>query len=250
MPVTTTIASDGCATVLLDRPQKRNALDESMLESLLDAVTSLRRTDALRLVVVRGSGGSFCAGADIGDWTDPGPVRAGELSRLGTRAFTELSALPVTVLAVLEGSVLGGGLELAMACDLRISTTTARLGLPETRLGNVPTWGGVARLVDAIGLAGARALLLTGEPISGTRAEQLGLVLASAEPAELDTTLEALRSQILLGEPHAVALIKDILRGFERPRTYEPALASYASLLDASRERKQAFFASRQPRTT
>ena len=248
MPVTLDVAPDGVATLLLDRPEKRNALDRAMLDSLGAAVARVAARDDVRVVVVRGAGGTFCAGADIADWVGtPGPVAA-ELSRLGRDVFAALAALPVPSLAVLEGSAIGGGLELALACDLRVAADDAVLGLPETRLGNLPSWGGLARLTALAGLGVTRQLLLGGELVSGARAAELLVVGAAAPAAGLAELVGATVGRLLAADPTALALAKQVLGGQQPDHPLEPALAAYTAGLESSRRRKQDFLDQRARR--
>ena len=241
MPVTLDVDPDGVATLLLDRPAKRNALDRAMLDSLAAAVGRLAGRDDVRAVVVRGAGGTFCAGADIADWVGtPGPVAA-ELSRLGRDTFAALAALPVPSVAVIEGGAIGGGLELALACDLRVAADDAVLGLPETRLGNLPSWGGVARLAAVAGLGVARQLLLGGEMLTGARAAGLLVVGAAAPAVELEALVRGTVERLLAADPTALALAKQVLAGPAGDHPLEPALAAYTAGLDSSRRRKQDF---------
>lgn len=248
MPVTLTVDHAGVATLRLDRPAKRNALDRAMLEDLTAHVDKLAGRDDVRAVVVRGAGGTFCAGADIGDWVSPTGAEAAELANLGRQTFTRLAHLPAASVAVIEGVAVGGGLELALACDIRIGDRDALVGLPELRLGNLPAWGGLARLVDVAGLGAARLMLLTGQPISCARAAELHVVATACAPDELDSTLEHTLSWLLACEPTAVALAKTTLTGFERDHPLEPVIASYTAGLASSRERKQEFLDRRAAR--
>lgn len=241
MPVTLSVDPDGVAHLTLDRPAKRNALDGAMVASLREQVDVLAARADVRAVVVRGAGGTFCAGADIADWVAPSNAVAAEQSRVGTEAFAALAALPVPSVAVLEGIAVGGGLELAMACDLRVAATDARLGLPELGLGNLPSWGGTARIADVAGLGVARHLLLSGELVSGARAAELLVVTSAHDPGDLDAAVTALVQRLLGAEPLAVALAKQALTDFERRLAQEDALAAYTAGLASSRDRKQDF---------
>ncbi|WP_436701800.1 enoyl-CoA hydratase/isomerase family protein [Nocardioides sp. BYT-33-1] len=241
MPVTLTVDTDGVAHLTLDRPAKRNALDRAMVAALREQVAVLAARDDVRVVVLRGAGGSFCAGADIADWVAPANAVAAAQSRAGTAAFDAIAALPVPTVAVLEGIAVGGGLELAMACDLRIASRDARLGLPELGLGNLPSWGGTARIADVAGLGVARHLLLSGELITGVRAAELLIVSSAHEAADLDTAVAALVQRLTQAEPLAVSLAKRALAGLERHLAQEDALAAYTAGLDSSRDRKQDF---------
>ncbi|MGV9799162.1 enoyl-CoA hydratase/isomerase family protein [Mycobacterium sp. NPDC003449] len=241
MPTRITRSDDGDVTLWLDRAAKRNALDRAMLTDLAAAARGLAGDGRIRTVVLRGAEKYFSAGADIGDWTDPGPHLAAELSRLGTEAFDQIAALPVATVAVIEGGAVGGGLELALACDLRIATSTATLGFPEPRLGNLTAWGGLARLVDTIGLGRTREMFLTGALMSGERAREIGLVHAATADHELDDLLGRTLADLHETEPTAVRAVKSVLAGLETTVAVEPVLAAYFSSSDASRERKQAF---------
>ncbi|MER5620117.1 enoyl-CoA hydratase/isomerase family protein [Streptosporangium sp. NPDC002544] len=249
MPVLLDVDERGLATLTLDRYAKRNSLDEAMLESFGEALGAIEADPRIRVVVLRGSNGFFCAGADIADWADPGPVTADRLSRLGTATFARLAALSVPTVALIERSALGGGLELALACDLRVTTEDAGLGYPETRLGNLTAWGGIARLVDTVGPAQARRLFLTATTISGAEAARIGLVTHAVPADRLEETVEELVTAVIACEPLALRVVKDILAGYETRVTAEPTLAAFFSFSDASRRRKEAFV-KRRPTTT
>ncbi|WP_127506136.1 enoyl-CoA hydratase/isomerase family protein [Actinoplanes solisilvae] len=241
MPVTLEVDDRSVATLTLDRPAKRNALDRPMLESLLDVTSDLERRGDIRAVVVRGAGGTFCAGADIAEWVNPsGPVAA-DLSRLGRSAFAAVAALPVPSVALIEGAAVGGGFELALACDVRVAADDALLGFPELRLGNLPAWSGLARLVEITGLGVARHLLLTGELVDGERAGALGIVTAVAESNGLSRKLAEVVDGFLACEPTALTLAKQVLAGYHHDLPLEPALAAFTAGLESSRSRKQAF---------
>ncbi|MEU9886940.1 enoyl-CoA hydratase/isomerase family protein [Sphaerisporangium sp. NPDC051011] len=248
MPVLLDVDRRGRAMLTLDRYAKRNSLDQAMLESLGDALGAVETDPAVRCVVVRGGNGFFCAGADISDWADPGPDRADRLSRLGTATFARLAALHVPTIALIERSALGGGLELALACDLRVTTEDAALGYPEARLGNLTAWGGIARLVDTVGLAHARRLFLTATPISGAEAARIGLVTEAVTGDRLETAAEELVEAVIACDPLALRVVKDTLAGYATRVPAEPTFAAFFSLSDASRARKQAFF-QRKPTT-
>ncbi len=244
MPVRLEV-SNNVATLLLDRPKKRNALDVAMLESLREQVRQVRDSRA-RVVVLRGAGGVFSAGADLADWVAPTPAQAAERSRLGREVFTELSALPQPSVAVVTGVAAGGGLELALACDLRVADPHARLGFPEARLGNLPAWGGLARLIGAVGVGVARHLLLTGDLFSGERAGQLLVVDRVA--ADVEGALSALVHSLLAGDPWALSTGKQVLAGFDVDLGLEPLVAAHVAGLESSRQRKQAFLEERAAR--
>lgn len=241
MTVTLTVDADATAHIILARPAKRNALDRAMLLDLRRCIASLQERDDVHVVLLRGEAGVFCAGADIADWTSPTNRVAEELSRLGKETFDALADLPAVSVAVIEGVAVGGGLELALACDFRIADVNARLGLPELGLGNLPSWGGMARLVDVAGLGVARQLLLSSMLITGAQAAELRVVTAAHPADEIQDAVAALVAQLGATEPHATSLAKQVLRELQTEIGIESALAGYTAGLDSSRLRKQEF---------
>lgn len=243
------VATDtrGCRTFWLDRPAKRNALDEGLLKALLDAAEATERDETVRVVLVRSTSPMFCAGADLNEWADIGPREARRLSALGSRAFQTLAGLSVPVVAVMEGPALGGGLELALACDIRIGTAACRLGFPEPRLGNSPAWGGMARLVNVAGMAAARDMLLTGDIISAPEAHRLGILQRYCPAVDLPAELTALVESVLACESGTLGFIKAILGApAQAIAAQEAAMAGYTATSTESGERKRRFLASRR----
>jgi enoyl-CoA hydratase/carnithine racemase len=236
-------------TIWLDRPHKRNALNEVMLSELAATAAALRADRDVRVVVLRSTSGVFSAGADLNEWVALSPARAMELSLLGGRAFQALADLPVPVIAVLEGAALGGGLELALACDIRIGTLACQMGFPEPRLGNIPAWGGVPRLLQVVGPAFARELLLTGDVIGAREAYRMGLLNRLFSEAELADGLEHLVGSVLACEPATLALLKAQLSGGTVEQAQQEAVtAAYSATQEESRRRKEAFLARRMAR--
>jgi len=165
------------ATIRIDRPRALNALDEATLRDLARAIRQVRRDGDVRCVVVTGTGPkAFSAGADIAAMASMSPLAAQAYSELGHEVFGRLAALEVPVVAAVNGAALGGGLELALACDLVVASDQARLGLPETTLGLVPGFGGTQRLALRIGVAKARELIYLGRVIDAGEALRIGLV--------------------------------------------------------------------------
>ena len=176
----------GIAHLVVDHPaRKLNVLDTDAVESLEAALTDLEAAPPAGVVVVSGKPGSFIAGADIdaiASITDAEQVRT--LVRRGQAAYSRLAALPCPTVAAIDGVCLGGGTELALACDSRVAAEESRtqIGLPETMLGIFPAWGGTTRLPRLIGLPAALDMILTGRSLDARRAEKLGLI-ARAVPA-------------------------------------------------------------------
>lgn len=222
--------------VEIDRPAKRNALTNAMLEALLEGVTDLVDRD-VSVLIVRSTSEHFSAGADLTEWAEPTASEAARMSRLGNAAFDAIAHAPMPSIAAIDGVAAGGGLELALACDLRVATTRARLGLPETGLGNVPAYGGMPRLVQTVGVAYARELLFTAELVDARRAAEIGLVNRLVEPADLEGAVDALARRIADGDPHAISLAKALTGG---TRSDGP-LAAVTSQAPESRRRKNNF---------
>lgn len=172
----------GCVLVArLNRPTKGNALNHALIGALDALVEELEvealGPDATRALVLAGAGDTtFSAGADVHDLDSVSASRAREQMRRGQRVFDRIEALPLLVVAAISGYALGGGLELAMAADLRIAGPRARFGQPEITLENLPGWGGTQRLPRLVGLGRAAELILTGELIDVRRAYEIGLV--------------------------------------------------------------------------
>lgn len=227
-------------TLTLDRPSKLNALTNAMIGDLLEAVRTLA-TSPISAIVVRSSGKHFSAGADLGEWANPTSEEADAMSRRGEEAFAALAASPMPSVAVIDGIAAGGGLELALACDLRIASTTAKLGLPETTLANLPAYGGVPRLVRVVGNTRARELLFTGELISGERAAAIGLVNWAVDAADLADRAEDVVAKIASADRFSVSLAKSLTGN----TPIDGLLARVTSQTQASRERKQAFLDAR-----
>jgi enoyl-CoA hydratase/carnithine racemase len=237
----------GCRTVLLDRADKRNALDEAFLTELLDVAILASRDDSVRLVMLRSTSSIFCAGADLNEWANVDPRTAQRLSALGSHAFQALADLPVPVVAALEGAALGGGLELALACDLRIGSENCRVGFPEPRLGNSPAWGGMPRLVAAVGPAFARDMLLTGDTISAVHAHRIGILQRLCDASEFPAQLEQLIDSVVACDAGALTYMKMLLGApSQMIAAQEAAIAGFTATRAESRERKEKFLASRR----
>ncbi|GAA1853366.1 crotonase/enoyl-CoA hydratase family protein [Myceligenerans crystallogenes] len=209
--------NDGVARVRLDRPGKLNALSLEMLRDLAVTARRLRREPAVRAVILSGEGRSFCAGLDLKAAAgDPGGVaRAFVPTWRGTNLFQEACwawrRLPVPVVAAVHGHVLGGGLQLALGADLRVTTPDARWCVMEVARGLVPDMAGIQALSELTGLETAKRLTLTAEEFSGTRAVELGLAgTASDDPMG---AAEALAATIAQRRPEAVRAAKRLLNG-------------------------------------
>lgn len=203
---------DRIAVLTLDRPGQLNALGSATADRLKQTLADLRDNDDVRALVITGAGRAFSAGADLGEiesFTAPGQFRA-FVGRL-TEAFALLEDFPKPSVAAVHGFAFGGGLELALACDLRVAERGTRLGLPEMRLGVLPGAGGTQRLPRLVPPAIAKQMILTGEPIDAERAHALGLVNELAEPGGALKTAEALAAKLTAGAPLALAAGKRLI---------------------------------------
>ncbi|MEZ4835831.1 MAG: enoyl-CoA hydratase/isomerase family protein [Caldilineaceae bacterium] len=168
---------DTVATVTFNRPEKLNALTIPMLGQLERIVGDLEQNCDVRAVIVTGSGRAFCVGADIYAWSALEPLQMWrQWIRDGHRIFDRLARLPQPVIAALNGYTFGGGLELALAADLRLAAENIQLALPEVTLGTIPGWAGTQRLPRIIGPARAKQMIFTGERVDAVTAERWGLV--------------------------------------------------------------------------
>lgn len=201
-------------TVLLtlNRPDALNALNRATLEALQQTLAGVAGQSDVRALVLTGEGRAFAAGADIAEMQGFRPVEADAFSALGHAAFAALEALPIPTIAAVNGFALGGGCELALSCDWIYASEKARFGQPEVALGLIPGFGGTSRLVRRVGVAWAKELVLTGDPLKADEALRIGLANKVFAPeALLDGALAAAESIGQKG-PMAVALAKRIMQ--------------------------------------
>ncbi|MGW0948664.1 enoyl-CoA hydratase/isomerase family protein [Streptomyces sp. NPDC002623] len=203
---------DRVAVLTLDRPERLNAIGTGTVGRLRAALAEIHDDDRVRALVLTGAGRAFSAGADLGEiesFTRPGQFRD-FVGRL-TEAFAVLEEFPKPSVAAVHGFAFGGGLELALACDLRVAERGARLGLPEMKLGVLPGAGGTQRLPRLVPPAVAKQMILTGEPVDAARAHAIGLVNELAAPGEALRTAEALAGRLAAGAPLALAAGKRLV---------------------------------------
>ncbi|MBI1299605.1 enoyl-CoA hydratase/isomerase family protein [bacterium] len=215
MPEEITLTTeDGIAVVTLNRPEKLNALTIPMLGQLEQIVADLERDQSVRVVIVTGSGRAFCVGADIYAWSALEPLQMWrQWIRDGHRIFDRLARLPQPVITALNGYTFGGGLELALAADLRIAAEGIQLALPEVTLGTIPGWAGTQRLPRIIGPARAKQMIFTGEHIDAVTAERWGLVNEVVTADALPVRAAELAQAIARNAPIAVQVSKQIIDG-------------------------------------
>lgn len=202
----TTTDRSAVRTITVNRPDKLNALNRETINELGIAFAQAGADDAVRVVVLAGSGEkAFVAGADISELNKATPVHAQQMARSGQRMMRSIELLGKPVIARLQGFALGGGLELAMACHLRLASEKAKLGLPEIGLGLMPGFGGTQRIVRLVGRAAALELTLSGTLIDAQRALALGLVNRVVATEELDAEVDRWADQLASAAPHALA---------------------------------------------
>ena len=200
-------AEDGIALITMNRPQKLNALNAETIGELNDALSRVETDAAIRALIITGAGErAFVAGADIKELSEMSPVQAQQVSLRGQRTFRRLELMTKPSIAAINGFALGGGLELAMACTLRVASTNAKLGQPEVKLGILPGYGGSQRLPRLVGRGRALELLLTGDPIDAAEAHRIGLVNRVAAPDQLLDACRDILKKILSNGPIAVGL--------------------------------------------
>jgi enoyl-CoA hydratase len=204
-------------TILVNRPDKLNALNRDTLNELSLVFVQAAQDDAVRVVVLTGAGEkAFVAGADIAEMNGYTAVQAQGFSRAGQRLMMSIERLGKPVIARVQGFALGGGMELAMACHLRVASEKAKFGQPEINLGLIPGFGGTQRLLRLAGRGAALELCLTGAPINAQRAYELGIVNRVVAPEALDEAVNALADQLAAAAPLAAAGILDaVLQGGE-----------------------------------
>ena len=215
MPVASSIDQRGVATLLIDRAAKRNCLNTETLQALIAATGSLRDDASVRAVVLRSAGEiAFISGADISEMARLNAASARDFITLVHQACESLRLLPVPVVARIQGHVLGAGLELAAACDVRLAADTALFGMPEVHVG-IPSVVEAALLPRLIGWGRANWLLLTGQTIDSARALAWGLIEQTAPAAELDELVSQTLDPILSAGPSAIRLQKALIREWE-----------------------------------
>jgi enoyl-CoA hydratase len=196
----------------LNRPKALNSLDRLALEELLECCERIQGDPSVRAVVLTGAGRAFAAGADVAQMRGLDPLQSEAFSRLGHDAMDALESLPVPTIAAVNGYALGGGCELACACDWIYASEKARFGQPEVRLGLIPGFGGTGRLVRRVGLGWAKELILGGEPINAETALRIGLANRIFPREELLDAALAAGENVASNGPLAVSTAKRVVR--------------------------------------
>ena len=250
--IKTSLVDDGIGIITFNRPQVLNALNTATVTETMEAVRDMQSNPAVRVLVFTGEGRAFVAGADIQEMLGKTPETARIYSELGHRLFTTIQDMDKPVIAAINGFALGGGVEVALSCDIRIASDTAVFGLPETILGIIPGWGATQRTSRLVGPAVAKELIFTGEHITAERALAIGLVNRVVPHETLMTvTLDMARKISLQGRLAIIQAKRLISRGFEMPlrEALKLEIDTFADLFETEdqKEGMQAFIEKRAP---
>jgi enoyl-CoA hydratase/3-hydroxyacyl-CoA dehydrogenase len=203
---------EGIGWITLNRPHRLNTLTADMIDEMHSALNEFEADKEIKCIVITGAGDrAFSAGADVTAFTGLTPATAVDAASKGQALFTRFEKIGKPVIASLNGYALGGGLEMASACDFRLAAENAELGQPETKLGLIPGWGGTQRLIRLVGLAKAKELIMLGERISAEEGARIGLVNKVVPKAKLQEETVALAKKLGDGPPIALKLAKETL---------------------------------------
>lgn len=245
--------TDGIATITVNRPKALNALNGATLRELGAVVDRAAADTHVRVLIITGAGDkAFVAGADIKELSELSPLEAARHAAMGQSVFGRLEAVGKPSIAAINGFALGGGLELAMACTLRLAADTARMGLPEITLGLIPGFAGTQRLPRLVGQGRALEMVLTGGMIPAERAATIGLVNEVVEAAGLMDRARALAGQLKGFSAATLGLAEATVRegmeiGFEQAVALEAARFGVAFATEDAREGMNAFMEKRKP---
>lgn len=203
---------ESIATITLNCPEALNAFSQELITEVLQAIEDIKTDEAIRVVVLTGAGEkAFSAGADIKAMKGMTALKARELSLMGEKLCLALEKLEKPVIAAINGYALGGGLEVAMSCDLRIASENARIGQTEINIGLIPGWGGTQRLTRLIGATKAKELIYTGKLIDAKTAEQLGIVNMVAPADKFKETVRQFALELAQKAPVAIKVAKALI---------------------------------------
>ncbi|MHA2609530.1 MAG: enoyl-CoA hydratase/isomerase family protein [bacterium JZ-2024 1] len=242
---------EGIGWLTINRPEKLNILGRKVLQEIGETAELVEKDKEVKVLVITGAGEkAFVAGADVGEMWNFSAVEAYDFTRYGQETFLRIEQLTKPTIAAINGYALGGGLELALACHIRLASENARLGLPEINLGILPGWGGVQRLIRLLPKNIALELLLTGEHISAQDAHRLGLVNHVYPAAEFKEKVQEFAKKLASQPPVSVRLILDgvnqgTIGGIKEGLDLDAALIS---ITFATEDKKEGFSAFREKR--
>lgn len=216
-------------TITLNRPQVRNILDSEMLIEMEHTFTELENDGETKVIIITGTD-NFCAGANIKELMEKHPVEAEAFSRLGHTVFDHIENMGKPVIAAVNGYALGGGCELAMACDIRIASENAKFGQPEVNLGLIPGFGGTQRLARLVGIGRAKEMIFTGRIIDAKEAEAIGLVNKVVREEELLDRSKEMALVLAQKSPLILKIAKNLIN-----RNHDITKALEMEIMDFSR---------------
>jgi enoyl-CoA hydratase len=203
---------EGVATITLNRPEALNAMSKEVVDEILQAIEDIKRDENVRVVIFTGAGEkAFSAGADIKTMKGMNALGARELSLMGQKLCASLENLEKPVIAAINGYALGGGLEVAMSCDLRIASENSRMGQTEISIGLIPGWGGTQRLTRLVGPGKAKEMIYTGKMIDAKTAEQLGIVNIVVPGDKFRETVRLFALELASKAPMAIKVAKALI---------------------------------------
>lgn len=249
-------AEKGITIIVINRPKFLNALNMATLNEMDQLFDIVAKDETTKIVVITGGGESaFVAGADITEMQKLNALEGRKFAQLGQKVFTKIENLPQIVIAAVNGYALGGGCELAMACDIRIASSKAIFGQPEVSLGIIPGFGGTQRLAQLVGKGRAKEIICTANMIEAVEAYRIGLVNAIVEPEELMTSAKVMANKIMSKAPIAVQLAKDAInRSFDMNLqsglAYEADNFSICFATNDQKEGMKAYLEKRKPTFT
>ena len=239
--------------IIINRPHRLNSFNDVLLEELADVLDTAEKDPSVRCIVITGDGDrAFSAGADVTMFPKATPVKAEEFSRMGQKVFGKVEEMSKPVIAAINGFALGGGLELALACDFRIAAEHAELGSPEITLGLIPGWGGTQRLVRIVGLAKAKEMIMLGAKVKADEALQIGLLHKVVHFEKLKDEVRAWAQKLSEGPPVAMKYAKHAVNfGSQVPLDtglrLESCLMGLAFSTEDLKEGVEAFMSRRKP---
>ena len=247
-----TSLSEGILLITVNRPAARNALNRLFFEEFTQLLNEYEESSEVKVIVITGEGKAFIAGADISEMVNMNPEEGTRFSRTGQTLFDRIEQLPYPVIAAVNGFALGGGCELAMACDFRIASKEAKFGQPEMSLGLIPGYAATQRLSRLCGMGNALYLLITGEMILAEDALRIGLVQKVTEPELLMDEVIKLAVKIASNGSKATGKIKEVTRkgitmDFTKACLYEADEFGKLFSEAATKEGMKAFLEKRKP---
>jgi len=204
--------AEGIATVTINRSDALNALNQETIMEISNRIEDAEKDETIHVIVITGAGDrAFSAGADLRMMKGASPVRGAELSRVGQRLTTQIEACGKPVIAAINGYALGGGIELAMSCDIRIASENAQIGQPEINVGLIPGWGGTQRLPRLVGKGVAKEMIFTGKRIDAKTAEHYGLVNIVVPADQLKAKVKEIAADLVGKPPIALKYCKKLI---------------------------------------